>query len=77
MYRKMAMGINDWFVRNSVLSFAPFLRSMARPFDLLRWFSIDSFIAVFIISIAFSMILTHFLKQKFCSAMPYSPASSS
>jgi len=64
MYRKMAMGINDWFVRNSMLSFAPFLRSMSRPFDLLRWFSIDSFIAVFIISIAFSMILTHFLKQE-------------
>ncbi len=35
-----------------------------RPFDLLRWFSIVSFVAVFVFSVAFASILSHFLKQE-------------
>lgn len=64
MYRKMAMDIPSWIAQSCRRPFAPILRSMARPFDLLRWFSIISFIVVFIISLAFAFILTHFLKQE-------------
>lgn len=63
MYRKMAIGLADWFFRGNWKPFTwPILRNMTQPFDLLRWFSIVSFIAVFAFSIAFAVMLSHFLK---------------
>jgi len=42
--------------------FAP--RDQARQFNLLRWISILGFIAIFVISMAFAAILSHFVKRE-------------
>lgn len=69
MHRKLGTTIAGWLPRRKEEQEAEdpaqsALQNMARPFDLLRWFSIVSFIAIFIISVAFAMILSHFLKQE-------------
>jgi two-component system, NtrC family, sensor histidine kinase HydH len=42
--------------------FAP--RDLARQFNLLRWISILGFIAIFVISMAFAAVLSHFMKRE-------------
>jgi two-component system sensor histidine kinase HydH len=64
MNRNLGMDSAGWFPGNWASLARPILPSVTRQFDLLRWFSVFSFIAVFVFSVAFATILSHFLKQE-------------
>lgn len=64
MSQKQGVDVAVWFPGRGGLSAQPAVRSMERRFDLLRWFSVVSFIAVFVFSVAFAAVVSHFVKQE-------------
>lgn len=62
MNQKLGIDFAAWFPHGG--KSAAGLPGTDRPFDLLRWFSVVSFIAVFVFSVSFAAIVSHFLKQE-------------
>ena len=65
MYQKSLLGLTRWFGYGGPLKeTATDVASKVRPFNLLRWFSILSFLVVTFISIGFATMLSHFLTRE-------------
>ena len=69
VYRIPEIALGTWPARDRRrpetkprAQFAP--RDLARRFNLLRWISILGFIAIFVISMAFAAVLSHFMKRE-------------
>ncbi len=69
MYRIPDISFTSWFTRDALQSEArpralPAPKDAARQFNLLRWISILSLAAIFIISIALAAVLSHFMTRE-------------
>ena len=69
VYRIPELALNSWPAQDRrrqdtvpLAQFAP--QELVRRFNLLRWISILGFIAIFIISMAFAAVLSHFVKRE-------------